>query len=316
MRVLITGGSGLLGRYLLKTRPANCAIAAATYHKNSSSHSSTDDTIWYHLDVRNRADVCDVFKEFRPDVVIHCAAIGSVDFAEDPEGYQPVFDVNVTGTKHIVDMCNGYKTKMIFISTNAVFSGKQPPYNEKSPLEPVNQYGVIKRHAEQAVRNFARKWVIVRPFMLYGWPWPGGRTNWAVKLIKGLGGKSYKLVHDHIWMPTYAGDAAKAVWQLSDQDHEIYNVAAPERATLYEFGLKVCEVFDLERRLIQSVESGHFPTLAARPKDTEYDLVKLTKAGIMLSDIKTGLERMRAENERSNSHQMDKAFHEPRNQRN
>jgi dTDP-4-dehydrorhamnose reductase len=141
----------------------------------------------------------------------------------------------------------------------------------------------------------AKRWVIIRPFLLYGWPWPGGRTNWAVKLIEGLRAKSYKLVHDHIWQPTYAGDVAEAIWKLSAQDNEIYNVAAMERATLYEFGLKVCDVFGLERRLIEPVDSDYFPTIAPRPKDTTYDLAKLGAAGIMLSDIRTGLEKMRKE---------------------
>jgi dTDP-4-dehydrorhamnose reductase len=98
---------------------------------------------------------------------------------------------------------------------------------------------------------------------------------------------SYKLVNDHIWMPTYAGDMARTVWQLSNEDHEIYNVASPERATLYEFGLKVCDVFNLEKNLIKPIESDYFPTIAPRPKDTTYDLVKLTGQGIVLSDIKT-----------------------------
>jgi dTDP-4-dehydrorhamnose reductase len=249
------------------------------------------------LDVRNRGDVCDLFEATRPDLVIHCAAVGSVDYAQNDSGYQDVFEVNVTGTSHIIDACNGYKSKLIYISTNAVYGGDKPPYDETSPLEPVNSYGVIKVAAERAVMAKAKRWVIIRPFLLYGWPWPGGRTNWAVKLIEGLRAKSYKLVHDHIWQPTYAGDVAKTIWKLSAQDNEIYNVAAMERATLYEFGLKVCDVFGLERRLIEPVDSDYFPTIAPRPKDTTYDLAKLAAAGIMLSDIRTGLEKMRGEDE-------------------
>jgi dTDP-4-dehydrorhamnose reductase len=215
MRVLITGGSSLLGRYLLQTKPQDADIAL-TWNKNDVNISG----IWYRLDIRNRADVFDTFEVFRPDLVIHCAALGGVDFA------------NVTGTKNVIDACNGYKTKIIYVSSNAVFSGNLPPYDEKSPLEPVNAYGSIKRQAEQTIRDLARKWLIIRPFLMYGWPYPGGRTNWAVKLAETLGNKSYKLVHDHVWMPTYAKEVAETIWRLSNQDHEIYNVAAPERATL------------------------------------------------------------------------------------
>jgi dTDP-4-dehydrorhamnose reductase len=295
MKVLITGGSGLLGRYLLKTEPSDVEIAL-TWHENPSGTTETSD-IWYKLDVRNRAAVCDLFEAIRPDLVIHCAAVGSVDFAQNESGYQSVFEVNVTGTSHIVDACNGYKSKLIYISTNAVYAGDNPPYDEDSQLEPVNSYGVIKVAAEQAVKDKAKRWVIIRPFLLYGWPYPGGRTNWAVKLIQGLGDKSYKLVHDHIWQPTYADDVAWAIWKLSGQDNQIYNVATMERATLYEFGLKVCDVFGLEKQLIEPVGSDYFPTIAPRPQDTTYNLEKLTANGIMLNDIRTGLEKMRMENE-------------------
>jgi dTDP-4-dehydrorhamnose reductase len=54
-------------------------------------------------------------------------------------------------------------------------------------------------------------------------------------------------------------------------------------------------VFNLEKNLIKPIESDYFPTIAPRPKDTTYDLMKLTGQGIVLSDIKTGLEKMKAE---------------------
>lgn len=293
MKVLITGGSGLLGRYLLRTKPKDVEITL-TWYENANGVAETLN-VWCKLDIRDREAVFDLFEAIRPDLVIHCAAVGSVDYAQNNSGYQSVFDVNVTGANHIIDACNGYKSKLVYISTNAVYAGDCPPYSENSPLKPVNSYGAIKATAERIVMDRARKWLIIRPFLLYGWPWPEGRTNWAVKLIEGLKDKSYKLVHDHIWQPTYAGDMAAAIWKLSDQDREIYNVAAMERATLYEFGLKVCDVFGLEKQLIEPVDSDYFPTMAPRPKDTTYDLGKLSASGIILSDIRTGLEKMRME---------------------
>jgi dTDP-4-dehydrorhamnose reductase len=293
MKVLITGGSGLLGRYLLRTKPNDVEIAL-TWYENIKGAPETSDP-WYKLDIRDRQAVFDLFEATQPNLVIHCAAVGSVDYAQSDHGYQSVFEVNVTGTSHIIDACNGYKSKLVYISTNAVYGGDKPPYDEISSLQPVNSYGAIKVTAERVVKDKAKRWMIIRPFLLYGWPWPGGRTNWAVKLIERVGDKSYKLVHDHIWQPTYAGDVAEAIWKLSEQDNQIYNVAAMERATLFEFGLKVCNVFGLEIRLIEPVDSNFFPTIAPRPKDTTYDLKKLVAQGIMLSDIRTGLEKMRGE---------------------
>lgn len=291
MRILITGGSGLLGKSLLETAPKEY-ILSLTYNKNWPL--DTKQAIWYHLDVRNRADIFELFELVKPNVVIHCASIGSVDFTEN--NYQPVRDVNVGGLGHIIDACNGYKSKLIYISTNAVFSGKHPPYCEESPLEPVNSYGVIKREAERLVRDTANKWLIIRPFMLYGWPYSGGRTNWAVKIINALSQEDkQKLVNDVIWMPTYAPDCAEVIWHLASKeiDKEIFNVASPERVTLYEFGLQVCDVFDLDKDLLEPVDTDYFRSIAKRPVDTTYDLIKLAQYGFMLSDVRTGLLKMR-----------------------
>jgi dTDP-4-dehydrorhamnose reductase len=293
MKILITGGSGLLGKSLLETALKDHKITS-TYNKNWQK--TTEQVIWYQLDIRNRSNIFEVFDRVKPNIVIHCASIGSVDYTEDH--YHEVRQVNVTGLSHVIDAANGCKTKMVYISTNAVYSGKSPPYNENSPLEPINSYGIIKREAERLVRDIANKWLIIRPFLLYGWPYPGGRTNWAVNIIQSLTNsqKGLKLVNDIIWMPTYAPDCAEAIWKLLFQielDRGIFNVAAPERATLYEFGLKVCDVFSLEKNLLRPVDTEYFFNIAKRPKDTTYDLIKLSGEGIILSDIKTGLERMK-----------------------
>jgi dTDP-4-dehydrorhamnose reductase len=289
MRILITGGSGLLGKSLLETAPKEHELAL-TYKKNRPE--TAKNVILYGLDVQNRSDVCDIFEVFRPNVVIHCAAIGSVDHTEDH--YLETRNVNVTGLGHVVDMANGYKAKVIYISTNAVYDGNKPPYGEKSSLEPVNSYGIIKREAESLVQDTANKWLIFRPFMLYGWPYAGGRTNWAVKIVTVLGNRGgLKLVNDVVWMPTYAPDCARVIWQLLNEHNQVFNVASPERATLYEFGLKVCDVFGLEKNLISPVETNFFYNIAKRPKDTTYSLDKLHGLGFILSDIKTGLEKMK-----------------------
>lgn len=285
MKVLITGGSSLLGKYLLSTAPDNADIQATWYTNYVPP--------MHQMDVTNKSQVRYVFDKVKPGLVIHCAANGSVDYAE--RNYQEVQAVNVSGTENILKTAKDYEAKVIYISTNAIYEGVNPPYSEDSPRQPVNAYGSIKRRAEQAVMD-SKTWVIVRPFMLYGWPWANGRQNWATivssKLVKGEG---LKIVNDCIWQPTYAKDCAEAIWQLSEADKEIYNVAAPERMSLYDFALEVAEVWKLDTGLLEAVGSDYFPTIARRPKDTSYDLKKLDNAGLKLSGIEAGLIQMKAE---------------------
>lgn len=241
-KVLITGATGLLGKSLVETRPDEIDLHLMRY-MNSSAPMSFFET-WYTVDVRYKVDVLDVFQRVGPDIVIHCAAIGSVDYAELHFG--EVSAVNLRGTENIVDVANEYKARVVHISTNAVFAGENPPYSETSTLAPINAYGIIKNRAEQYVRDMADRWMIFRPFLLYGWPYPGGRSNWAVTIIDKLRGETpLHLVNDYLWMPTYAPDCAEAIWRLVFEfdDNEIFNIAAPDKVSLYRFGLEVCKVF-------------------------------------------------------------------------
>ncbi len=285
MKILITGGSSLLGKYLLLTAPSNADIQATWYTNYVSP--------MHQMDVTNKSQVRYVFDKVQPELVIHCAANGSVDYAE--RNYQEVQAVNVGGTENILKVARDYEAKVVYISTNAVFEGINPPYSEDSPRQPVNAYGSIKLRAEQAVMG-SKSWVIIRPFMLYGWPWPNGRQNWATIVSSKLAnGEGLKIVSDCIWQPTYAKDCAEAIWQLSEMDKEVYNVAAPERVSLYDFALKVVEVWKLNAGLLEPVGSDYFPTIARRPKDTSYDLKKLDTTGLKLNGVEAGLKQMKAE---------------------
>lgn len=285
MKVLITGGSSLLGKSLLETKPKEAVIESTWY----TNHVGLP---MYQMDVCDKSQVRYVFDRVKPDIVIHCAANGSVDFAE--QNYAEAYQVNATGTGNILWAAEDYRAKVVYISTNAVYDGSNPPYTEESELHPINAYGSIKKQAEEKVRTYKWDWLIFRPFLLYGWPWPGGRQNWATLVINKLSrGELVKLVNDVYWQPTYSKDCAKAIWNLINDSYEIYQVAGAERITLYEFGLKVAKVFGLDQGLVEPVDSDYFPTIAPRPRDTHYCLDKLNKAGVEIPDIEAGLRRMK-----------------------
>ncbi len=292
MKVLITGGSSLLGKYLVKTKSA-IAHCMTTWYSNYVNDNVTS----FHLDIMDRTQVHNMFNRLKPDVVIHCAAIGDVEQAET--SYQAVHRTNVFGTENVIRAAMRFNTKVVHISSNAVFSGNEPPYSESSPSTPVNNYGKIKRKAERLLIDWPDlNWLIIRPFMLYGWPYTGGRGNWGATIINKLkSGENVKLVNDTIWQPTYAEDCAKAIWQLIEMggNREIYHVASPERSTLYTFGMKIATIYGYDLALIEGVPSSHFPTIAKRPKESVYNLDKITELGIELEGIEDGIRRMKDE---------------------
>lgn len=286
MKTLITGGSSLLGRALLLTKPDHIEVEA-TWYTNYVSHQ-----VSHQLNITDKSQVRYLFDRVQPELVIHCAANGSVDFAE--KNYSIAYLANVDGTENILQAARDYRAKVIYISTNAVFDGGNPPYSEESSCHPINAYGSIKRQAEQKVMQYRSEWQIIRPFLLYGWPWPGGRPNWATLVIDKLSkGESLKLVNDVVWQPTYAKDCALAIWKLAGEAPGIYHVASPERITLYQFGLKVADAFNLDSSLLVEVGSDHFASMAPRPRDTTYNLDKIKGLEIELDRIETGLKKMK-----------------------
>ncbi len=285
MKVLITGATGLLGKYLYDIIPNSYG----TWFTNSH-HSQP----LYYLNINNKLQTKYVINRVKPDILIHCADIGDVEFAE--KYYDETMYVNVKATRELHEIAKDYGTQFIYISSNAVFEGTDPPYSETSERKPINHYGSIKKQAEDAVMN-GTNWLIIRPFMLYGYPYPQGRQNMYGfiynRLINGL---ETKLVNDVYWQPTNAQDAANVIWKLIQQSdiEQIYNIAPDENPmTLYDFGKKVAKNWQLNESLLIPVDSDYFEIIAPRPKNTQYDVSKIKKMGIEMWKVERGLKELR-----------------------
>ena len=283
MKVLIIGGSSLLGKYLTITKPTDVDLSYTWF----TNH--IDNAI--HLDICVKSQVLYVLERVRPDLIIHLAAMGSVDYAETH--LTETHFVNVVGVHNVLEASQG--TPFIYISTNAVFDGKNPPYSEMSQCKPINAYGLLKREAELEVMT-SPNWMIIRPFLLYGIPYPNGRTNWYMTIKQRLEqGQECRLVDDVYWQPTSAEDCAAAIWSIVAWGDlsEVYHVAADDKMTLFEFGLKVARYHSLDMSLIQPITSSSLKGIAKRPVDTTFDLSKIHQMGIRLKGVEEGLQAMR-----------------------
>jgi dTDP-4-dehydrorhamnose reductase len=258
MKILVTGGSGLLGKYIKQANPN----VITTWFANPCGCD-------YQMNIGIASQVNYIFDRIKPEVVIHCAGVGDVDYAEKNKG--AVAHINYGGTHHVLQAAKRYKSKFVYISSNAVYGGNNPPYGELSTRLPVNNYGDIKRMAEDCVMDYD-DYIIVRPFLLYGWHHKNARANWATTLIKKFkNGEPVKMVNDVYWQPTYAGDMAGIILDLIELSpkNEAYNVAAPDRITLFEFAQMVAKEWGFDdTAYIEPVSSDHFKTIAPRPKDT------------------------------------------------
>ena len=291
--VLITGVSGLLGSYLVKTVPDDISLHGTwlTTVTIPNGHLST-----HRLDITKRDEVSAIFEKCKPDIVIHCAAMGSVDYCQNH--WQEAYVVNVKGTQNILDMASYNNTKVVFISTNAVYDGENAPYSPESPKMPVNMYGRMKAESEMAVlESFCSEYLIIRPIMLYGWAPHGARGNWATIVLDNITrGKEIMIVDDTITQPTYAWDCASVIWKLLELGETgMYNIGGQDTMTLCDFARKVAKRFGLNQDRVVSIKSENLENLAPRPRNTTYCLDKLLEKGIKTMGVMEGLSAMREE---------------------
>ena len=293
-RVLITGGTGLLGVALQKLAPTNTEGFSIYFPERS-----LPEPLPFPIraaDVTDRKQMRSIFEWAKPDVVIHTAAIGSVDFAE--KNREQTRKVNVGGAEVVVELCRSFHSRIVYISSNAVFDGRTPFYSESDPVNPINYYGQLKVEAENIVKDGGIPWAIVRPILMYGWSYPGERDNpvvWWVRSLKE--GKSIKVVDNVFNKPLPAWSCAEVVWKVIEQNRSgIYHAAGRDHVSLYEFALLTAEIFGLDASLIEPVPDSYFPEIAPRPRDTSFDTTKMeNEPGVKTVGAKDGLSRMKSE---------------------
>lgn len=290
-KVLITGGSGLLGSYLQKEKSDGYDLYP-TYFNGTLQ--------WRQLDITNKLSIYRLFSDFKFDVVIHTAGLGNVDFCEQVPHISDL--VNYEGTKNLIDILNELKHKPLFvhISTNAVYDGNNPLYTEDSEQRPINKYGFSKKLAEEYVATrYDGNYLIIRPFMLFGWSGKTGRKNWLEIITDTLcSNREMKLIDDINWQPTSAAWAAKVIYSLINKgiSNESFNLSQGEGMSLYEFALKVSLPYTNPKdvayhNLFTSVSHTEFQTIAKRPIDTSYDISKLSQY-IEIPTVKNEIERL------------------------
>jgi dTDP-4-dehydrorhamnose reductase len=292
-RVLITGGTGLLGVALQKRAPSNSEGFTSYFPERSLPVPLPFPIL--AADVSDRKQMQSVFEWAKPDVVIHTAAIGSVDFAE--RNREETRKVNVGGTEVVAALCEIFKSRLIYISSNAVFDGRTPFYSETTPVNPINYYGQLKVEAENIVRKSSVPWAIVRPIMMYGWPYQGERDNPVVWWVRSLeNGKPIKVVDNVFNKPLPAWSCAEVIWEVIRQNRTgIYHAAGRDHLSLYEFALQVAEIFELDAKLITPVPDSYFPEIAPRPRDTSFNTSKMeSELGVKPVGVKDGLVCMKS----------------------
>jgi dTDP-4-dehydrorhamnose reductase len=286
---LITGGTGLLGQGLLETAPPGWSLV--------SVHLRAYDPGAPHrrLDVRDRAALEQLFAAHRFDAVVHAAGIASVDVSEQHVDESTAS--NLGGTRNLAELCAARGTRMVYVSTNAVFDGENAPYGEADPVNAVNAYGRIKLACERLVQDTLGRATLVRPILMYGWPHAMGRQNPVTWVVDALTrGERINVVDDVYENPLHNLQAAQAIWRILERDvRGIVHLAGGEVVNRHQLALAVARSFELDASYIRPVPSSFFPHIAPRPRNTSLQTTRMERElGLTPSTLEEGLSCMAA----------------------
>lgn len=291
-RIVFTGITGLLGKYFLKNRKKGYEIIGVG---NKNIHLNSGNI--FKIDITDKKLVSDFIKKINPEIIVHAASLGNVDYCEmhPDEAYQ----VNIEGTRNIVKAAKKINAKVIFISSNAIYDGSNPLYDEKSKPNPIDIYGKTKMEGEKLVTKSGLRYVILRLITMYGWPPRKGRGNPVTWIIENLKkGQRVKVVNDiynnHLW----AGQATDAIWAVINKNitNDLFNIAGKDSLNRFDLALNTAKAFNLDTSLISAVSSDFFKNIAKRPKDTCFNTGKMEKVlGIKPLSINKGLQLMKQE---------------------
>jgi dTDP-4-dehydrorhamnose reductase len=285
MRILITGGSGLLGGALINASITLGVGIIPTYHSTPVGRRSVQ------MDIQDAEEVKRVLHEAEPDCVIHAAAMTNVDLCEDDP--PRAWAINAEATKHVADACNNAGAKLIYISTDYVFDGQSGPYSEEAVTHPINVYGESKLAGERFTMAHPGN-IVARVCVLYG----VGRPNFVTWVMDSLRKRiPITVVTDQYNTPTYVGNCAHALLTMCTLDlHGTYHVSGRERLNRYEFARAIAEVFGLNKNLIKASTSNLLHQRAKRPTDSSLIVEKAEKAlGMRLANVREGLTKMKEE---------------------
>jgi dTDP-4-dehydrorhamnose reductase len=292
MRILITGITGLLGGSLYNTARIEHKLCGLYYPERDLQVAF--DVPVFPVNITEKEMMTRIIKDFKPDVIIHTAGVGNVDYAE--QNKEDTHGINIGGTRTVIDLCEQNNIRLIYISSNAVFNGNDPLYSETDSISPINYYGKLKVEAEELVRSSKTDWAIVRPILMYGWPYPGERSNHVVSWVSTLRScKPIKVVDNVYSKPLYSYSCAEVIWAIIDQKKKgLYHVAGLDHISLYEFALLTANVFQLDEKLITPVPDTYFPELAPRPRDTSFNTEKMERElGLRPMSVREGLLHMK-----------------------
>ena len=292
-RIAVVGAGGLLGQYVAAEAIERGYHVLGTFHDTPIPPSGIEAA---RLDMTDADEARQVLRRFAPEAVVLTSALTNVDYCE--RNPSKAWAVNAEGTLNVVQACDLVGAKLLYVSTDYVFSGeKGSPYTESEFPDPLSIYARTKLEGERLATDASTRNIVCRVSVLYGWNRLSQKQNFVTWVIDSLRkGKEVPLFYDQTASPTYAPHCAKVLLGLLESNSRgMFHASGPDCMSRYDIGVKIADVFQLDASLIKRTATDESALVARRPFCSCLDVKKVEgELNMKMLPLGEGLREMRS----------------------
>lgn len=288
-KVLITGGSGLLGQYLNLVFAIKFNIHT-TFKNNLGNCGGFPSSKIYMV---NEKELMLIFSDVKPDIVIHTAAITN-SVPKENQTTKDYFETNVIATKNIAELCSKYNSRLIYISTDLVYAGYRGSFlKEDAKLIPATLYAETKLMGEQKVKESTDNYLILRTALLYGLGLNHSQCHFHYMLADLKNNKPVKLFTDQFRTPISLIDTSRIISDLASIElkNEIINLGGLDRVSRFEMGEILCSIAGFDKNLLQKITMDEIPNFP-KVEDVSLNTEKLQSFGLKPRSIEENIREL------------------------
>lgn len=278
--LLITGASGFLGYNIIEQNIKNWNICALTNQRKFSFRNITQ----AYCNLTDEELLKNTLESIKPDAIIHLAAISDTNYCE--ANVEMAKEVNILASINLASYAADRSIPFIFTSTDLVFDGKKGNYDEKDNTNPLNEYGKQKAFAEKGILSINKNACVLRMPLMFGYAGYYSQSFLQPFIQNIKNNKEQMLFTDEYRSILDGKSAAKGILLALDNGWKgIYHLGGNEKISRYDFGLKVCEKYSLDKQLLIPTLQKKLKLTAARPADVSLYSNKAKSEGFVAEDL-------------------------------